>query len=67
MLWVTKNFDQAFSRFADYKASSAITSVESELLTEINRQLTEDILRKHTLHPTSIVSKTGSDPYDDLF
>lgn len=42
----TKNFDQSFSRFADFEASKAISAVENELLTEINRQLTEDIFNK---------------------
>lgn len=42
----TKNFDQNFSRFADYPASSAISSQEDALLVEINRQLTEDIFNK---------------------
>ena len=42
----TKNFEQAFSRFTDYKASAALSAVEDELLTEINRQLTEDIFNK---------------------
>lgn len=42
----TKNFEQNFTRFADYTASSAISSVEDALLTEINRQLTEDIFNK---------------------
>lgn len=42
----TKNFDQNFSRFADFKASEAISSQEDALLTEINRQLTEDIFNK---------------------
>lgn len=42
----TKNFEQLFTRFADYKASSAISSVEADLITEINRQLTEDIFNR---------------------
>ena len=42
----TKNFEQSFTRFADFRASSALSSVEAELLTEINRQLTEDIFNK---------------------
>jgi hypothetical protein len=42
----TKNFEQSFSRFADFKASSSISSQEDALLTEINRQLTEDIFNK---------------------
>ena len=42
----TKNFDQAFTRFADYKTSSSLSSEEDKLLIEINRQLTEDIFNK---------------------
>jgi len=42
----TKNFEQTFSRFADFDATKAISAVETELLTEINRQLTEDIFNK---------------------
>lgn len=42
----TKNFEQAFTRFADFKANQAISSVEAELITEINRQLTEDIFNR---------------------
>jgi hypothetical protein len=43
---VTKNFEQAFTRFTDYSASASLSAVEDELLTEINRQLTEDIFTK---------------------
>jgi hypothetical protein len=42
----TKNFEQTFSRFADYPADASLSSKESELITEINRQLTEDIFNK---------------------
>lgn len=42
----TKNFEQSFSRFSDFEASKTISSVENQLLTEINRQLTEDIFNK---------------------
>lgn len=42
----TKDFEQNFTRFADFPANQAISSVESGLLTEINRQLTEDIFNK---------------------
>ena len=42
----TKNFDQSFSRFADFEASKTISAIENDLLTEINRQLTEDIFNK---------------------
>jgi hypothetical protein len=43
---ITKNFEQTFTRFADFRASSVLSSVEAELLTEINRQLTEDIFNR---------------------
>lgn len=43
---VTKNFEQAFTRFADYKTSSSLSAEEDNLLIEINRQLTEDIFNK---------------------
>lgn len=42
----TKNFEQNFTRFSDFPASSSISSQEDALLTEINRQLTEDIFNK---------------------
>jgi len=42
----TKNFEQAFTRFADYKTSSSLSAEEDKLLLEINRQLTEDIFNK---------------------
>lgn len=42
----TKNFEQAFTRFADYSSSKSISSVEADLVTEIYRQLTEDIFNK---------------------
>lgn len=42
----TKNFEQEFTRFSDFKASSVLSAVEGDLLTEINRQLTEDIFNK---------------------
>ncbi len=43
---VTKNFEQNFTRFADYKANTTISSQEDVLLSEINRQLTEDIFNR---------------------
>lgn len=42
----TKNFEQGFTRFADYKTSSSLSAEEDNLLLEINRQLTEDIFNK---------------------
>ncbi len=41
-----KNFDQIFTRFADYPASKNLPEVENGLLEEINRQLTEDVFNK---------------------
>lgn len=41
-----QNFDQTFTRFADFKATESISSKEAELITEINRQLTEDIFNR---------------------
>jgi len=38
-----KNFEKAFSRFADYDASLDFNVVENDLINEINRQLTQDI------------------------
>lgn len=43
---VAKNFEQNFTRFADYKSSEALSSKENDLLVEINRQLTEDIFNR---------------------
>ena len=42
----TKNFEQTFTRFSDYKAAQPLSSVESGLLDDINKQLTEDIFNK---------------------
>jgi hypothetical protein len=42
----SKNFEQVFSRFADFSSSENIASKEAELVTEIYRQLTEDIFNK---------------------
>ncbi|MGZ4090446.1 MAG: LPS assembly lipoprotein LptE [Bacteroidia bacterium] len=42
----TKNFEQAFTRFADFSSTDNIASKEPELVTEIYRQLTEDIFNK---------------------
>jgi len=42
----TKNFDQVFTRFADFNSTESISSKEPELVTEIYRQLTEDIFNR---------------------
>lgn len=41
-----KNFEQTFTRFADFKATENLSAKEGELVVEINRQLTEDIFNK---------------------
>ncbi len=43
---ISKNFEQTFTRFADFDATKNLASLETELLTEINRQLTEDIFNR---------------------
>jgi len=42
----TKNFEQSFTRFADYPTSSSLSAQENDLLISINKQLTEDIFNK---------------------
>jgi hypothetical protein len=41
-----KNFEQTFTRFADYNSSESISAKEPELVQEIYRQLTEDIFNR---------------------
>lgn len=41
-----KNFEQVFTRFADYNSSQSLSAVESELITEINEQITQDIMNR---------------------
>lgn len=42
----SKNFEQTFSRFADYASTESLSNKEAELIKEINRQLAEDIFNK---------------------
>jgi hypothetical protein len=42
----SKNFDQSFIRFADFKSTENISAREPELVQEIYRQLTEDIFNR---------------------
>lgn len=42
----TQNFEQTFSRYADYSSSRNLSSVESSLVEEINDALTDDIFNK---------------------
>jgi len=41
-----QNFEQSFSRYADYSSSQSLNSVESSLVTTINDALTDDIFNK---------------------
>lgn len=41
-----KNFEQNFTRFADYKSTDNINDKEAELVQEIYRQLTEDVFNR---------------------
>lgn len=43
---VTKNFEQTFTRFKDVASDINISAAEPELVTEIYRQLTEDIFNR---------------------
>ncbi|MEO6884523.1 MAG: LptE family protein [Bacteroidia bacterium] len=42
----SKNFEASFSRFADYNSSQQLAAVENDLITQINKQLAEDIFNK---------------------
>lgn len=42
----SQNFETNFSRFEDFETSRDLSSVEQELLTSINDQLTQDIFNK---------------------
>ena len=41
-----QNFEQSFSRYADYYSSQNLSTVEAALVTEINEALTDDIFNK---------------------
>ena len=42
----TKDFEQTFTRFADFPSSQNLNSVESDLIKEINAPLSQDIFNK---------------------
>ncbi|MBC7863070.1 MAG: LptE family protein [Bacteroidia bacterium] len=42
----SKDFDQSFTRFSDFKATETLSSVENAKIEDINKQLTEDIFNK---------------------
>jgi hypothetical protein len=41
-----QNFETMFSRYADYSSSQTLSAVESQLITQINDQLVQDIFNK---------------------
>lgn len=41
-----KNFEETFTRFADYKATESISSLEPQLVSKIYTQITEDIFNR---------------------
>ena len=41
-----KNFEQVFTRFADFKATESINAREADLVQEIFRQITEDVFNR---------------------
>ncbi len=41
-----QNFETSFSRFADYSSSQSLSAVESNLITEIDDQLVDDVFNK---------------------
>lgn len=42
----TQNFEQSFSRYADYSSTQNLSAVETGLVSEINDALTDDIFNK---------------------
>jgi hypothetical protein len=42
----TNDFDQTFSRYADYQSSMNFTTIEGNLVSEINEALSEDIFNR---------------------
>jgi len=41
-----KNFEQTFTRYADYKSTESLGAVEAKLIADINEQLTLDIFNR---------------------
>lgn len=46
----TQNFNQGFTRFADFDVTQTLTSVEDGLMTEISEQLVQDIFNRAFLN-----------------
>ena len=45
-----QNFESSFSRYADFSSSQNLTSVEDELIKQINEQLVDDIFNKAVIN-----------------
>jgi hypothetical protein len=45
-----QNFESTFSRYADYSSSQNLTSIEDELIRQINVQLVDDIFNKAVIN-----------------
>jgi hypothetical protein len=45
-----QNFESSFSRYADFSSSQNLTSVEDELIRQINDQLVDDIFNKAVIN-----------------
>ncbi|MBI3502104.1 MAG: LptE family protein [Bacteroidetes bacterium] len=41
-----QNFETTFSRYSDYSSSQSLTSVQAQLIDDINKQLAQDIFNK---------------------
>jgi hypothetical protein len=46
----TKDFDSNFTRFVDFPSSQNLTSIEAELIRQINQQLIQDIFNKAVIN-----------------
>lgn len=46
----TKDFEQNFTRFVDFPSSQNLTSIEGELIRQVNEQLVQDIFNKAVIN-----------------
>ena len=46
----TKSFESSFSRYSDYASSENLTSVQDQLIDEINTMLVEDVFNKAVIN-----------------
>ena len=45
-----QNFESTFSRFSEFESDKNVTSIEDELITDINTQLVDDIFNKSVIN-----------------